>query len=673
MKISPCCFAGLFGVILLFEAIGGAYIFSTIQNLERQFQISSKLSGFIVSASDIGYISTAIFIAYFGSRGDRAKWIGFGAILAGLSYLMVASPNFIFSAHRPVINNTHLEVIVSFSFNSAIFPLIAEGNIPCLLVFIRFKRSNSIYSLILSELNDFIKGKNNENELKMLLQTFINNRLINSTEDMKIIRKTAIAPFSFCNQAMNDFRNKIKGITCSYKPSVWGPSLVLIIGLIGVGVSRSMPWSLGIPLLDDTVKKRQLPSYFAGVSTLKILGPVCGFLIGSLCNRIYYNLEPAEGLTANDPAWIGAWWLGFIFIAILFFSFVLSLNSLSFLISWKFLTIFIATYNEISAKRIYLALVFGRIIDSLAFRGYLIFLPKFLESHYGVPQHKVHMLLALFGIVGFATGTITGSIIVRKYKFTGRQAAIFILIFSIMNILVFASKIFLGCHSVVNSIDATVSSQTNHSLTKNCNKNCGCEFASLFPICSESGQAFFSPCHAGCREVNVNYESTDKLEFSSCDCLPRTLLKKEYCKDNCSIMLIIFFIAAITGSFVGGNCFVPGVLLLLRSVPASQRSISLGLQGLLVSLFGTLPSPTIWGVIIDSACLVWNHPCFNEKGACVIYSADALRTRMHLTYIIIRAISLTTDIYVVRNSKEIILFDEKDTSQRQERLEMKSI
>lgn len=50
-----------------------------------------------------------------------------------------------------------------------------------------------------------------------------------------------------------------------------------------------------------------------------------------------------------------------------------------------------------------------------------------------------------------------------------------------------------------------------------------------------------------------------------------------------------------------------------RSVPASQRSISLGLQGLLVSLFGTLPSPTIWGVIIDSACLVWNHPCFNEK------------------------------------------------------------
>lgn len=61
------------------------------------------------------------------------------------------------------------------------------------------------------------------------------------------------------------------------------------------------------------------------------------------------------------------------------------------------------------------------------------------------------------------------------------------------------------------------------------------------------------------------------------------------------------------------------------------------------------------------------------QGACVIYSADALRTRMHLTYIIIRAISLTTDIYVVRNSKEIILFDEKDTSQRQERLEMKSI
>lgn len=42
---------------------------------------------------------------------------------------------------------------------------------------------------------------------------------------------------------------------------------------------------------------------------VRILGPASGFIVGSLCTRWYVNFSD-PGFGANDPRWIGAWWLG---------------------------------------------------------------------------------------------------------------------------------------------------------------------------------------------------------------------------------------------------------------------------------------------------------------------------------------------------------------------------
>jgi len=81
-----------------------------------------------------------------------------------------------------------------------------------------------------------------------------------------------------------------------------------------------------------------------------------------------------------------------------------------------------------------------------------------------------------------------------------------------------------------------------------------------------------------------------------------------------------FFGTIVVGAFVAGTGVVPGMLLLLRSVPPQTRSPALGLQGFLVSLVGTLPSPILWGWLIDSTCKVWDHEC-NNRGACQVRSA----------------------------------------------------
>lgn len=79
-------FLGLFSFVFFLEAIGGSYINSAVQNIERQFQMSSRTSGFMISASkffipdfpykiifsgDFGYIPCVVFIAHFGSKGNR--------------------------------------------------------------------------------------------------------------------------------------------------------------------------------------------------------------------------------------------------------------------------------------------------------------------------------------------------------------------------------------------------------------------------------------------------------------------------------------------------------------------------------------------------------------------------------------------------------------------------
>jgi len=57
-----CVFLSLFTFVFFLESIGGSYMISAVQNIERQFRIPSKLSGFLVSAREfiIGSILLAL-------------------------------------------------------------------------------------------------------------------------------------------------------------------------------------------------------------------------------------------------------------------------------------------------------------------------------------------------------------------------------------------------------------------------------------------------------------------------------------------------------------------------------------------------------------------------------------------------------------------------------------
>uniref|UniRef100_A0A1I7YHR0 Solute carrier organic anion transporter family member n=1 Tax=Steinernema glaseri TaxID=37863 RepID=A0A1I7YHR0_9BILA len=745
-------FIFVFAVVYYLEAIGGTYMVSAIQSIERQFQIPSKLTGFMVSASDIGYIPTVIFISYFGSKGNRAKWIGAGTFLIACCHLLISTPNFIFPVAAPVLNLTKLQSSLMpspalFQNNVTLnhfmsYPPIAD-RIPVLIRQKLLEKVAGLYSKddkqrfarsivgalgedhknrtvqpefglyvldeplivqIMKHVDGILNGTEGQESLINLLTLYAHHRANNSESDVAITRRAAIAPFSFCGRLVNDLRSVVNDLKCRREGSNMGPFVIIFTALLFLGVGRSMPWCLGVPLIDDNVKRKSMPVYFAGISFIRILGPICGFLVGSFANKLYYAYPaaPPPGLTPKDPTWIGAWWSGYVIIGLL--TIVPSLilfffpatgtkiapeqddsspktmkKELSFFDKHKDtceeeesgltrIQKFRKSYYEVVRSKVYLGSVAGRVLDILAFKGYMVFLPKYLENHYGIPQYKVHLYMAAFGVFGFAMGTVAGGLLTRWTRMNGRKVAFFVFFVSTLNFVIFFTKTFLGCSSIVNSVGAN-GRAFNFNYTQTCNAECGCDNAQLYPVCDSRGYAYFSPCHAGCRDVIVKDINSYELEFANCQCVSdgSGIVNKNFCKDDCSMMIVLFFLSVICGAFVAGTGVVPGMMILIRSVPPATRSIALGLQGFLVSLFGTLPSPVIWGAIIDSACLVWDRSCSGRKGACSIYDPDILRVKMHVIYVAIRIVAMFTDLYVLYHAKGLnILDDDEDDVEKVE-------
>lgn len=76
-----------------------------------------------------------------------------------------------------------------------------------------------------------------------------------------------------------------------------------VLGADGLVIrARNQPLSLIVFL-----RLAPFPAITIGV---RILGPALGFILGSLCTRLYADLSVDPQITPNDPRWVGAWWLG---------------------------------------------------------------------------------------------------------------------------------------------------------------------------------------------------------------------------------------------------------------------------------------------------------------------------------------------------------------------------
>ncbi|PAV61894.1 hypothetical protein WR25_22816 [Diploscapter pachys] len=613
----------VFGLVYFLESIGGFYMTSAVVYIEKQFQIPSRLSGTMVSAGDFAYIPLVIFTSYFGGKGNRARWIGVGSMLIAVANFLIASSNFLFPVEKFHINESYIPNTLSYEVD-------------------RYLRDN-VTDLRLKEqwFATMIRAVDKRNA--------INGSYIGSEEDDLYLKYQYYCNYfkermPVCKEIESRIAQEfpITAIEISSREDTsMGPFMMIFCGLLVLGVGRTMPFSLGLPLIDDNVKKNNLPLYFAMMFFCKILGPVLGLLIGAQLNKVYYNFNPPPGLSPIDPMWIGCWWLGFlVFGALLFFpSLGLALfPSDSFdagnapedeelvqqngtgapakkkskgrlnLVDRHIkkdesgkgympetfgekVYEFASTVKNLFKNPIFVGAMCGRIVDVLAFKGFFVFIGKYLEIQFGFPQFQIQRYLAGTGIGGFACGVMIGSISMKKFRLQGRKAATWVACCSLMAALLSFTNGLVGCKSVIGTI-ADQGMRNNYTYTS-CRQDCKCDAMPMYPVCNREGQVFYSPCQAGCPITGANFSifSEDKkqeqLTFTDCFCSNSTYsdVSRKYCKiEKCEKNFKWFFVFQSIGAVFGGLSVVPGMLIVLRAVPPEHRSISLGFNGFLVSL-----------------------------------------------------------------------------------------
>ncbi|KAM3716382.1 Solute carrier organic anion transporter family member 1A1 [Dirofilaria immitis] len=696
-------FFALFLTVYFLESIGGFFMASVVVSIEKQFQISSRMSGLMVSAGDFGYIPSVVFVSYFGSKGNRAKWIGAGSLMIAFADILISMSNFLFPAQIAQLNSTFVESS---------------------LVIDRDRLNDSIQA------DAFLNYAKNISSIESSTNLLQQINYPNATE-ISNMRILISSPFSFCNKMFNSLKREINKVRCSSRSSNIRPFIMIFTGLIILGIGRTMPYSLGLPLIDDNVKRQNLPIYFACMFFVRIFGPFLGLLIGSIVNNYYYNFNVPIGLTPRDPLWIGRWWAGFLGIGIASLCPSLALylyptcvnynhdqlnreicndekNSLDDRTSSEIHSLvdekkvvaggnmrskglalidrhvvrndagntvvptsakakiidFISTVKTIMKSPVYVCSIIGRIIDVFAFKGFFIFLPKYLEVQFGFPQYKTNLFLGLASLPGFAVGLLIGCFVMRKCKLQGRQAAACIFTCSLIAALFVLQNAMVGCKSTLSLI-TDKARLGNQNFTTTCNIACNCTGMPLHPVCDRHGQAFYSPCHAGCLLDQSFADPSIGKAFQNCSCSNSAdhEVSRDFCNQNiCEQKFIWYFINLSLSSIFGGIAVIPSVLIILRSVPPVNRSISLGFQGFLVSIIATLPSSVFWGWIIDKSCIMWNSVCGERlRGACEIYDTEKLRLMTHLTYGIIRLISSIPDFAVFYFAKDLLLTDYQRT------------
>lgn len=60
----------------------------------------------------------------------------------------------------------------------------------------------------------------------------------------------------------NKAKQAVETARCNLEQSNEAALAMIYIGIVMIGVGHSMPFTLGVPLIDDNVKKQNAPLYF---------------------------------------------------------------------------------------------------------------------------------------------------------------------------------------------------------------------------------------------------------------------------------------------------------------------------------------------------------------------------------------------------------------------------
>ncbi|XP_051471124.1 solute carrier organic anion transporter family member 1C1 isoform X2 [Apus apus] len=454
--------------------------------------------------------------------------------------------------------------------------------------------------------------------------------------------------------------------------SMW---IYVLLGNLLRGIGETPIQPLGITYIDDYAIGENAALYIGCVQTVAIIGPIFGFLLGSLCAKLYVDIGFVDldsvTITHKDVQWVGAWWLGYLIAGVISilagipFWFLpkhlpkpegrkdssTSSEQSKFITednkeqhkSYQHMKIaemakdFLPSLKNLFGNPVYLLYLCASIIQFNSLIGMVTYKPKYIEQQYGQTSSKSNFVIGLINIPAVAFGIFSGGLIMKKFRINVLGAAKLSLGSSFFGYLLLLSLFAMGCENS-DVAGLTVSyhgtkrmTDYEQALFSECNSGCSCSKNDWDPICGDNGVTYVSACLAGCQASNGSGKDT---VFFNCSCVGTLESPSQSssavvgpCQkgNECPKMFLYFLVISVITSYtlsVGGT---PGYILLLRCIKPHLKSFALGIYTLAIRVLAGIPAPVYFGVAIDTTCLKWGSKRCGGRGACRLYDSSALR------------------------------------------------
>lgn len=633
----------LYGLLGCTFSASYAYFNGTITTLEKRFKIPSRTTGIITVGNDISQLFVSIVLSYYTGRGHRPRWIALGIYTVVLYCLMSALPHLLYGPGDDALALT-----------------VEYGGIV---------DKNSTQEAINAEKRKILCGAKGEG--------------------------------GGCEKSDG---------------SIWPPTILFLANFVA-GMGGSLYYTLGVSYMDDNIQKAKTPALISFSYFLRMLGPAIGYALASLCLKFYISPTLTPTIGTDDPRWLGAWWFGWIIISIVLavlagllalFPKTLPRAAVRKMMALERQKSVAKSEPELPTSVSDMMQTFWRLITNptlmcnnlasvfyfLGYMPYWVFMAKYIETQYRQSASTSSLVTGTVGLVFSAFGILLSGLIISKYKPRARYLAAWNVIVGVISVLGIVSYAFLGCPASDNH--GALLSNGELATDQVCNAGCNCDYVKYSPVCSEDGgTTFISPCHAGCRQQQ--YSNGSKI-FTDCKCVkpsavsgsPEWLVPENSplpepptskflggitfsgsCPIDCSKKFIIFLAVMCLLKFSGSSGRASNFLLSVRCVEEKDKPIAMGFGMTMGSLCAFIPSPILFGIILDKTCLVWGKTC-SGTGNCWLYDGESLRYVLNFTAASFVAIGTVFDAAVWYYSKNLKIFDEevelKEIEETQEKI-----
>lgn len=218
MFASTKAFMIVFLVAWVLQGMYFTYIVSVITTIEKLFQIKSKTSGMLLSATEVGQIATTLLLTYYAGQGHRPRWIACSMVVFAVSAFGCSIPHFIFGNELLAANSALYGRSVTTSEGSKMQDLNTIG-------FKNYSLEHNVENIEYNLCRDISKNDS-------IFNGYENGC---GTQDLEVQKEHT------------QMTNTVLGM--------------LFVCMLGVGVGQTAVATLGIPFIDDNVASRESAIY----------------------------------------------------------------------------------------------------------------------------------------------------------------------------------------------------------------------------------------------------------------------------------------------------------------------------------------------------------------------------------------------------------------------------